>query len=96
MSQATLSSPRSFKPISFDSSAFDRVYRESVLGGNFLEVDSYYIQQKPRYQAVVQELCKLALPEEAKVLEIGGGQIALLTQKLYGYDCTVADVSEEY
>jgi SAM-dependent methyltransferase len=96
MSQVTLSSSSAPSPIQFNQAAFNQVYNESVLGGSFLEVDSYYVQQKPRYQAVIQELCKLSLPQNAKVLEIGGGQIALLTQKLYDYDCTVADVSEEY
>jgi 2-polyprenyl-3-methyl-5-hydroxy-6-metoxy-1,4-benzoquinol methylase len=32
----------------------------------------------------------------AKLLDIGGGQMALLCKELFGYECSVGDISERY
>ena len=68
----------------------------AIINNNFFEEDSYYIQQKPRYFHVLKQICQLSLPNPARILEIGGGQIALLSKELFSDECTVADVNETY
>lgn len=77
-----------------DKLVFDKTYTETILNNNFFEKDSYYIQQKPRYFNTLEYVEALQLPRGAKLLEIGGGQIALLSSRLFGFDCTVADVND--
>jgi 2-polyprenyl-3-methyl-5-hydroxy-6-metoxy-1,4-benzoquinol methylase len=44
----------------------------------------------------LQLLCQLDVKAPARILEIGGGQLALLCKSLFNDDCTVADISEKY
>ncbi|MGB3510819.1 MAG: class I SAM-dependent methyltransferase [Microcoleaceae cyanobacterium] len=78
------------------SQDFNNVYKKIVLNNNFFEKDSYYVQQKPRYFNTIKLIRQISLPKHPKVLEISGGQIALLTKELFEWDCTVADVNETY
>jgi 2-polyprenyl-3-methyl-5-hydroxy-6-metoxy-1,4-benzoquinol methylase len=75
---------------------FDQAYDEILLESRFFERDSYYIQQKPRYYHTLQYISRFPFVQPAKILEVGGGQMALLTQKLFGDRCTIADVSDTY
>ncbi len=75
---------------------FDRAYQDLVLNNRFFENPVYYIQQKPRYKQVLADIQKLPMPADARLLEIGGGQIALLAQSLLGTRSTVADLSDTY
>ena len=75
---------------------FDRAYQKVVLNNSFFEKDNYYIQQKPRYFQTIKYLCSLELPEKKNILEIGGGQIALLMKELFNDTCTIADVNEAH
>jgi 2-polyprenyl-3-methyl-5-hydroxy-6-metoxy-1,4-benzoquinol methylase len=77
-------------------SKFDEVYDTKIIGGGFFESDEYYRNDKERYWRTLHFLCR-ALPDApTKILEIGGGQMALLCKELFGDDCTVGDISEEY
>jgi SAM-dependent methyltransferase len=80
----------------FDRGAFDDAYRQLVLGGNFFELDNYYRGNWSRYRRTFELLSSLPLESPARLLEVGGGQIALLSRYLYGDHCTVADVNEEF
>jgi SAM-dependent methyltransferase len=77
-------------------SSFDRAYQDLVLSNIFFEKPSYYIQQKPRYRQVLEDIQQLPLSNTANLLEIGGGQIALLSQALLGTQATVADLNDTY
>lgn len=84
------------KPRVFDRKAFDEAYRRLILGGDFFESDGYYKGNWSRYRRTFEMLSSLPLPTPAKLLEIGGGQIALLSRCLYGDRCTVGDVNEAF
>jgi 2-polyprenyl-3-methyl-5-hydroxy-6-metoxy-1,4-benzoquinol methylase len=83
-------------PRAVDPAAFDAAYREVILGNGFVEVPAYYHQHRPRYRNTLRRICNVPLRRPARVLEIGGGQIALLMARLFGDDCTVADLSPEF
>jgi 2-polyprenyl-3-methyl-5-hydroxy-6-metoxy-1,4-benzoquinol methylase len=75
---------------------FDDIYDSFIVGGGFSESDDYYRNDKKRYWRSLELLCQLEIPTPAKILEIGGGQIALLCKALFGDDCTVGDISQKY
>jgi SAM-dependent methyltransferase len=77
-------------------SRFDEIYDSSIVGAGFAESDRYYKLDKERYWRSLELLCRLDLPSPARLLEIGGGQIAVLFKKLFNDDCVVADLSERY
>lgn len=84
------------KPRVFDRAAFDRAYRQIVLGGRFFEDDDYYRGNWSRYRRTFELLSSLPLPSPAQLLEVGGGQMALMSHHLYGDHCAVGDVNEEF
>ncbi|MBB5987277.1 class I SAM-dependent methyltransferase [Sphingobium lignivorans] len=75
---------------------FDRAYNDHVIGSNFLEVPEYYEIDRERYWRSLQLLCDMGLDSDMKMIEFGGGQMALLLSKMFGMDCTVADINESY
>src|SRR5262249_33673255 len=56
----------------------------------------YYKLDKERYWRSLVLLCQLDIPNPAYLLEIGGGQMAVLFKKLFNDNCVVADLSERY
>lgn len=80
----------------FTKADFEKAYRKTILSSNFFEKDSYYVQQKSRYLNTLKSINQLPLPRSPQLLEISGGQIALLSQELFEYQPTVIDVSETY
>lgn len=81
---------------SFSATEFKRVYDETILGNGFFEEHGYYRRYRKRYLKTVQLLTELPLPRPARLLEVGGGQIALLMRGLFEDDTTVADISEDH
>jgi SAM-dependent methyltransferase len=77
-------------------SRFNDIYSTYVVGAGFIESDEYYRIEKERYWRSLELFCQLDVPVPAKILEIGGGQIAVLCKKLFGDECTVADISRDY
>ncbi|ACB49967.1 unknown [Crocosphaera subtropica ATCC 51142] len=75
---------------------FNVAYEKVVLNNDFFEKDNYYIQQKPRYFNSLKQVITIPLSNSSKVLEIGGGQIVLLLNEMYGIQGAVADVNEKY
>ena len=75
---------------------FDKIYGSRIVGEGFAEFDEYYRFEKERYWRSLQLLCHLNVDVPAKLLEIGGGQLALLSKLLFNDNCTVADISQAY
>lgn len=80
----------------FTRAAFNEAYRDVILGNRFHETPSYYLENRPRYRDTLARLAQLPLPRPARVLEVGGGQIALLCRRMFGDEGMVADVSEDF
>jgi cyclopropane fatty-acyl-phospholipid synthase-like methyltransferase len=76
--------------------AFDAAYDEFVRPGGFHELDNYYDISRDRYLLTLGYLADIDLPPNPKVLDVGGGQMAILAAKLLGVDATIGDISEEY
>ncbi|WP_341632045.1 class I SAM-dependent methyltransferase [Sphingomonas agri] len=76
--------------------AFDAAYDTFVRPGGFHELDSYYSISRERYFLTLGYLVELNLPEGAKLLDVGGGQFAILSSKLFGYQATVGDIGDDF
>ena len=77
-------------------SQFDEIYDTKIVDGGFFESDEYYRNERERYWRTLQLLCRVMPSAPARIFEIGGGQIALLCKSLFGDECTVGDISEQY
>lgn len=76
--------------------SFDEVYRDRILSQAFCEAPEYYLQQRPRYRRTLSLIDRLDLPSSPRVLEVGGGQLALLMQAMRGARPMVLDLSERW
>jgi SAM-dependent methyltransferase len=76
--------------------AFDAAYDQFVRPGGFHELDSYYAISRERYFLTLGYLADLHLPSPAKVLDVGGGQFAILASKLFGDKATIGDIGDAY
>ncbi len=75
---------------------FDEIYDTCIVGGGFFEADQYYRFEKERYWRSLELFCALNVTAPASILEIGGGQFALLRKKLFGDNCMVADLTQKF
>lgn len=75
---------------------FDQLYDSAVIGGGFFESDDYYRLERERYWKSLQFFVRLPLPSPARILEIGGGQLAIMCKYLFGDECTVGDISKQF
>jgi SAM-dependent methyltransferase len=80
-------------PRPFDPAAFHEMYDRWIVAGSFNEEPSYYPRYRSRYEAVMKRLAELTNPGPIRILDIGGGQHALLAKALWNDDATVADVT---
>jgi SAM-dependent methyltransferase len=76
--------------------AFDAAYDQFVQPGGFHELNSYYAISRERYFLTLGYLADLDLPSPAKVLDVGGGQFAILAAKLFGDKATIGDIGDAY
>src|SRR5690242_16060899 len=76
--------------------SFDAHYDSSIIGGGFVESDDYYRVERERYWRSLQLLGNCEIQSPASILEIGGGQLALLRKKLFGDHTVVADVNSNH
>lgn len=74
---------------------FDRAYNEAILGRTFVEFVEYYEASRTRFWKSFRYVEALGLPQGAKVIDIGGGIMAVLTRRLLGFDAHVFDVTPE-
>ncbi len=77
-----------------DRKRFEEAYERVILKNTFLETKAYYEQRKERYWNTLRHLAPYLVGK--RVLDIGGGQFALLTKALYGTDSEVADLDSRY
>lgn len=75
-----------------EKSNFASVYDRLVLGREFVEYRDYYVQSRRRYEQTLQLIGTLGLPEGARHLDVGGGQMALLSREIFGLTAIVGDV----
>ena len=76
----------------WDEGRFNAVYDDAVVGGTFQEVPEYYDRYRARYRDVMKLYAEVAPPESQATLEVGGGQLALLSSRLWGDRADVADI----
>lgn len=86
----------SSRSASLDRKKFDQLYDSFVIGAGFFESDEYYRLERERYWRSLQFFTRLQLPSPAKILEVGGGQLAVMSKHLFGDDCTVGDISRRF
>ena len=83
-----------------DRKTFDNKYDELILNSKFFEEDNYYVRERLRYfnslKLLLAKLDYVSDLSKLHVLEIGGGQISLLMNALFGCRAVVADVSDKY
>jgi 2-polyprenyl-3-methyl-5-hydroxy-6-metoxy-1,4-benzoquinol methylase len=75
---------------------FNAAYDEFVRPGGFHEMESYYAISRERYYLTLRYLADLDLPRPAKVLDVGGGQFAILASKLFHDKATIGDMGDAY
>lgn len=80
----------------FTRPQFDAVYERVILNSGFFETPRYYHVRRDRYWNTFRHYAALPIEHPASVLEIGGGQIALLAQEIFRDRATVGDISEAY
>lgn len=71
--------------------AYDQIYDDRIIGREFVEHKEYYDQSRERYWRSLLQFAKHRPEDGASLLDIGGGQFAILTQQLFGYRATAAD-----
>lgn len=74
------------------ATTFEEAYDRIVLGRAFNEYRDYYVQARARYARTLEVIGALGLPAGARHLDVGGGQMALLTRALHGFQPIVGDV----
>jgi SAM-dependent methyltransferase len=72
--------------------AFDAAYRDHICTGIFQEEGDYYPRYIARYRDVMQLYARHAPEGVQDVLDIGGGQFAVLASKLFGDNAHMADI----
>lgn len=75
---------------------FEEIYKTYILRENFLEHDEYYLIEKNRYRHTFRYYVDMDLPANAEMLEVGGGQLAILASKILGHRAVVGDVTDEF
>lgn len=74
-------------------SEFDAAYQACILGKNFVEDIEYYRVAGDRFWKSFRKVESLQLKTDSSVLDIGGGIMAVLLNKLLGYKAVVGDVT---
>lgn len=81
---------------SFDVKKFNEIFSAYICKGVFNEVPEYYPRYKSRYKSMIRQYANLAPDEPQKVLDVGGGQLALLANKLWGDEASAVDIGGEH
>lgn len=78
---------------SLDLLQFRNIFERYITGGEFNEDKSYYPRYKSRYEFILNRICRLTqYNKPVSILDIGGGQISLLANKLWGDAASVLDI----
>lgn len=73
---------------------FKEKYNSIIINKTFVEYVDYYSYSTMRFWNTFNEIQNLDLPEKARVLDIGGGIMAVLLSNLLGFQCNVGDVND--
>ena len=76
----------------WNQAEFERNYKDLIVEGHFNENKTYYPRYRSRYEYLLRRYANIAPPVPQRVLDIGGGQLALMTSALWGDDCHAADI----
>jgi SAM-dependent methyltransferase len=79
-------------PRELDLHAFRRAYDRLIVGGRWNEEPDYYPRYRSRYQMLLERYAREMGPAPIDVLEVGGGQHALLAKELWNDRAAVADL----
>jgi 2-polyprenyl-3-methyl-5-hydroxy-6-metoxy-1,4-benzoquinol methylase len=79
-----------------DNADFRKAYDELIIHGKFNEVPDYYPRYRSRYQWIAKKFAAVAPRSPCSVLDIGGGQMAVLARSLWGDHCTAADIGGKH
>jgi len=76
----------------WDEAKFEELFEKLIVGGVFNEEPGYYPRYKSRYRILLQMYAERASPLPQELLDIGGGQLALLCSALWGDRTHAADI----
>src|SRR2546427_568394 len=77
----------------WDSQIFDSIYAEFICqSASQFGPPGYSSRYRSRFKTLIKRFCYLAPPPPLDVLDIGGGQLALLCKKLWDDRACVADL----
>jgi SAM-dependent methyltransferase len=72
---------------------FDSVYNEFVCQDTIkFGTRAYYRRYRSRYKACIERFCSIAPPHPIDILDVGGGQLALVCKKLWNDRAVLADL----
>jgi 2-polyprenyl-3-methyl-5-hydroxy-6-metoxy-1,4-benzoquinol methylase len=80
----------------FNTGEFDRIYDRFIIGGRSYETPGYYPRYRSRYRAVMEAFAGVSDESPERVLDVGGGQHALIAKYMWGDEATVADIRGPY
>lgn len=83
-------------PVGVDRAQFDAAYKAHIIGHDFLEYPGYYDVEKERYWHTLCYFADMKRSMTGEMLEVGGGQLAILANKLLGQSAIVGDLTPEY
>jgi SAM-dependent methyltransferase len=76
----------------WNNAHFEKMFATFVVGGTFLEEPDYYPRYKSRYKDLLVRYAAIAPAEPQDVLDIGGGQLALMCHLMWGDRGHAADI----
>lgn len=76
----------------FDARQFGDVYQKYICEGVFNEEPGYYPRYRARYENLIKRYCLMAPSTPVKILDVGGGQLGLLCNRLWHDHVWVADI----
>jgi SAM-dependent methyltransferase len=79
-----------------DLPLFNDIYERRVVEGRFNEEPDYYPRYRSRYRELLEIFCGEVGSDPKRVLDIGGGQLAVLASLLWGDHATAADIGGEH
>jgi SAM-dependent methyltransferase len=83
-------------PRVWNQTAFDAAFNGQVVGGTLNEEPAYYPRYKSRYADLLKRYAAMVPEPPQDVLDIGGGQFALLCKALWNDRAWVADIGGEH
>ena len=79
-----------------DEAAFKDAFDRLIFQGHFNEEPSYYPRYRTRYYQILKQFAVLASDRPCDVLDVGGGQLAVLAKALWNDRCTVSDIGGQH